>query len=188
MEIKQLHELSAEDLLQLGAFGYRSTEKYELTVEESEDAFKLGLKLVQLDTPYIKSEMNEEEDIRRYAKLAGSGYAFGLLINGALAALAVTEPQAWNNTLMLWHLQVHEAHQRKGCGETLMGHICRFAEESGFRAVTLETQITNVPAIRFYRHCGFTIEAIDKSLYSNNDDGSGEAALFMRKLLKDSPC
>ncbi|MHA7967777.1 GNAT family N-acetyltransferase [Paenibacillus sp. CAU 1782] len=179
-----MQELRAEDLLHLGAFGYRSTEKYELTVEESEHTFGLGLKLVQLDTPYIKSEMNEDEDIRRYGKLAQSGHAFGILLNDSLVALVVTEPQAWNNTLMIWHLQVHEAHQRKGFGRRLMEYVCRFAEEAGFRAVSLETQNTNVPAIRFYKRCGFSIEAIDKSLYSNNDDGSGEAALFMRKKLK----
>jgi ribosomal protein S18 acetylase RimI-like enzyme len=57
------------------------------------------------------------------------------------------------------------------------------AKAAGFRAIGLETQNTNVPAIKFYKKCGFELEGIDMSYYTNHDLESGEIALFMRKKL-----
>jgi ribosomal protein S18 acetylase RimI-like enzyme len=47
----------------------------------------------------------------------------------------------------------------------------------------VETQNTNVPAIRFYRSLGFHLEGIDVSFYSNDDLTSGEVALFLKRRL-----
>ena len=54
---------------------------------------------------------------------------------------------------------------------------------AGLRAIFLETQTTNVPAIRFYRKVGFTLDGIELSLYSNDDWPDGEMALFMKRVL-----
>lgn len=180
-----MNALAEQDLLMLGEFGYCSNEKFDLTREKTENAFALGLRLVSLEQPIVKKAMNEAEDIRRYAKLAASGNAAGVYVDGGLVALAVTEPQTWNNTLMIWHFQVHGDHRRKGYGEALLRYVCRRAAEKGFRAVTLETQNTNVPAIRFYLRCGFEIEGIDASFYSNNESGEEEVALFIEMREKE---
>jgi streptothricin acetyltransferase len=57
------------------------------------------------------------------------------------------------------------------------------SRETGLRAIVCETQNTNVPAIDFYRHIGFTLEGIDLSFYTNDDYLNGEVAIFMKKLI-----
>lgn len=52
-----------------------------------------------------------------------------------------------------------------------------------FGAINLETQNTNVNAIRFYRRSGFEIEGIDLSYYTNDDVEGGEVAIFMKRKL-----
>jgi len=57
------------------------------------------------------------------------------------------------------------------------------ARVAGFRVLVLETQNTNVPAIRFYRKAGFEVEGIDLSYYSNTDITDGEIAIFMKRKI-----
>ena len=57
------------------------------------------------------------------------------------------------------------------------------AKAANLRIVTCETQNTNVPAIRFYRKLGFHMEALNLSLYTNEDYPDGEIALFMKRKL-----
>lgn len=181
MEIKKLYDLSIEELNSLGVFGYTSNQKYEVTKEETLHAFSLQLNLVHLDKPYIKLELNDDDEFDRYKKLVKLGHSLGLYIDNELAAIAIAEPQLWNNTLLLWHFQVHEGFRRKSYGSTLLNKVTDLAKENGFRAVTLETQNTNVPAIHFYKQCGFMIEGVDLSFYN----GIEEVALFMRKKMNE---
>ncbi|MFD0618146.1 GNAT family N-acetyltransferase [Paenibacillus sp. GCM10027629] len=180
MEIKKLVHLTMDEVVTLGDFGYVSSQKYEVKKEESLHAVSINMNLIDLDEPYVKQEMNEEDDLNRYEELVKQGYSLGLYIDNKLAALAISEAQTWNNTLMLWHLHVHEDHRRQKYGYMLLNKVIELAQENGFRAVTLETQNTNVPAIHFYKQCGFEIEGIDLSMY---DLGAGneEVALFMRR-------
>jgi len=180
MEIKQLEQITAEEIISLGDFGYVSKQKYEVTKEESLQSCAISLKLIDLDEPYVKQEMNEEDDLNRYQELVKQGYSLGLYIDNKLVALAISEAQTWNNTLMLWHLHVHEDYRRHGYGHMLLNRVVELAQESGFRAITLEAQNTNVPAIHFYKKSGFEIEGIDLSLYDLGADNE-EVALFIRK-------
>jgi ribosomal protein S18 acetylase RimI-like enzyme len=51
------------------------------------------------------------------------------------------------------------------------------------RSIVLETQTTNVPAIAFYRACGYALQGIDLSFYGNDDLQRGEVAVFMKKAI-----
>ncbi|MFC9708166.1 GNAT family N-acetyltransferase [Paenibacillus sp. NPDC056933] len=184
MEIKRIENLSQEDWLQLGSFGYQSTQKYELTKVVTQGSFSMQLTLINLDDIYVKEELNSTDDLKRYAEIIQLGFSYGLFMDGRLIALAIAEPQHWNNTLMIWHLQVNAKYIRKGYGRLLIDKVYELAQEKGFRAVTLETQNTNVPAIHFYLQCGYQIEGIDVSLYSNNPSQNDEIALYMRKMIK----
>jgi ribosomal protein S18 acetylase RimI-like enzyme len=79
---------------------------------------------------------------------------------------------------------VSEKHRRLKVGKRLMESVIELAKSKGFRAVVLETQNTNVPAIEFYMKCGFELDGIDLSYYTNNDVESGELAFFMKRKLK----
>jgi ribosomal protein S18 acetylase RimI-like enzyme len=77
-----------------------------------------------------------------------------------------------------------QGYRRRGIGRALMNRVVERALASKLRIVVLETQNTNVKAIRFYRSMGFSLEAIDLSLYSNQDVESGEVAFFMKRKLE----
>ncbi|MMZ60870.1 Mycothiol acetyltransferase [compost metagenome] len=66
-------------------------------------------------------------------------------------------------------------------GKALMACTIDLARSEGFRAVDLETQNTNAPAVDFYKQCGFELDGIDVSFYTNNDLNDGEVAFFMKK-------
>jgi ribosomal protein S18 acetylase RimI-like enzyme len=64
-----------------------------------------------------------------------------------------------------------------------MNRVLTRAREAGMRSVVCETQSTNTGAIRAYRRLGFRLEAIDISLYSNEDYPDKEVAVFMKHRL-----
>lgn len=53
------------------------------------------------------------------------------------------------------------------------------AKELGLRAVVLETQSCNSPAIELYLRCGFTFIGLDTLCYTNEDIKRGEVRLEM---------
>jgi ribosomal protein S18 acetylase RimI-like enzyme len=73
------------------------------------------------------------------------------------------------------------AHRGAGAGRSLLEHVEAAARAQGLTKVVCETQAQNVPAIGFYRACGYAVEGIDLSYYSNDDDNHGEVALFVKK-------
>ena len=106
--------------------------------------------------------------------------------NGLYWKLAADgERREWNGTLWVHEFHVRPEVQRRGIGRQLMDELARRAAAAGLRALTLETQNTNVAAIRFYRALGLSIEGIDVGYYSNDDLGpQGTVAVFMRRRLR----
>ena len=54
---------------------------------------------------------------------------------------------------------------------------------AGLRTMRVETQNTNVRAIRFYRRVGLQTDAVDITFYTNHDLEGGEVAVFMKRRL-----
>jgi len=75
----------------------------------------------------------------------------------------------WNNRMRVWEFLVDEAFRRKGIGSLLMNHAVKVARERGARMLVLETQICDVPAIKFYLKFGFDLIGFDVAAYSNED-------------------
>jgi ribosomal protein S18 acetylase RimI-like enzyme len=78
---------------------------------------------------------------------------------------------------------VAESYRRMGIGQQLMDRLAERAAPAGLSAMVVETQSTNVPAIRFYRKAGFVLEGIDISYYTNHDYPDGEMAVFLKRRL-----
>jgi ribosomal protein S18 acetylase RimI-like enzyme len=183
LEIKTLREISEQQFVELVAdSGYTSTQKYAVSKQESTERTLIALELVELDEPYIKRWGRDDElEDEVYPKALAQGLSLGAYLDGKLVGLAITERRDWNETLWLWEFHVAAAQRRRGIGRKLMSALEERARAAGLRVIALETQNTNVPAIRFYRALGFEIEGIDLSLYSNDDVEGGEVALFMKK-------
>lgn len=166
--------------------GYESDEKYAVEKAESDERTVFSVQLVGLDQPYRSSFVDDfiEEEFQRFLSYLPQGYSFGAYHGGRLVGFAIGEVEVWNRSLRIWEFQVMEGYRRQGIGRALMSRVVERALESMLRIVVLETQNTNVKAIRFYRSMGFSLEAIDLSLYSNHDMDGGEVAFFMKRRLE----
>jgi ribosomal protein S18 acetylase RimI-like enzyme len=167
------------------AGGYTTTEIYRVAWSESDAQTTFSLTLEPLPRPKPFRFPFGEEELDRYAALAPNEYSFGAYDSDALVGIALGEEMAWNRTVWVWEFHVAEAYHRQGIGRRLMAAVAERARAAGQRALVLETQNTNVPAIRFYRRVGCTIEGVDISYYTNEDTQPGNTvAVFMKLRLE----
>lgn len=167
------------------AGGYTTTEIYRVAWAESDTMTTFSLTLEPLPRPEQFRFPLPAEDVERYMALASNEFCFGAYDGEALVGVALAEPREWNRTLWVWEFHVAEAYHRRGIGRRLMAAVADRARAAGRRALVLETQNTNVPAIRFYRRVGYTLEGIDVSYYTNEDMLPGRTvAVFMKLRLE----
>ena len=77
-------------------------------------------------------------------------HAYGLWDGTQLVAIMEVTPETWNNRLRITNLFVQEGYRRRGFGTLLMTRAREIARAQGRRALILETQSCNYPAISFY--------------------------------------
>jgi len=171
--------LNADTLAEINR-GYTSTTRYHASKIETSERTVISLELEKLPVPYFKRWDSDDEELARYQEIATLGYSLAAYEKEQIVGLALCEPRTWNGTLWIWEFHVDESHRRRGIGRRLMEALAEKSRNEGFRALGLETQNTNTPAIAFYRALGFEIEAIDLSFYTNSDVDDGEVAIFMR--------
>jgi ribosomal protein S18 acetylase RimI-like enzyme len=179
-KIEALQSIDLETLQRL-IRGYTSHEKYRVSVEESESRVSFVLELVTLKNPYQK--IYELDTFEEYEQIVNFGFSLAAYEDEQIVGIALSRPQEWNGSLWIHEFHVLEAYQGKGIGRELMEAVAQKAREAKFRLIFCETQNTNVPAIRFYRKLGFHMEALNLSLYTNEDYPDGEIALFMKRKL-----
>ncbi len=177
MEIRRLDKFSKQELLSV-MDGFVSDEAYLAEKTETDQETKITLRLVKLPKPNIKKYELAEESI--YERVVPTGFSFGVFEIGEIAAIAIAEKLDWNKSLWVWEFHVKEAQRGKGIGKMLMERLFDEAKKAGLRTVVCETQNTNVPAIRFYRKLGFSMEGVDLSLYADFC-AKAEFAVFMKK-------
>ena len=124
-------------------------------------------------------------DVYKRQVLAGGPLALGAYDGEMWVGVAVGERRDWNRTLWLHEFHVAAGHHRQGIGRRLMDALAERARAAGLRALMLETQNTNVPAIRFYRRVGFTLDGLNVAYYTNDDLRPDlTVALFMTRRLE----
>lgn len=140
------------------------------------DAMELGfvLREERVDPPLRKIyDPPAEEDLQRLP--------FTLVAedDGALVGLAAAGHVEWNGRVHLWHLYVAPDRRGLGIGRALVDQALAYARRVGARALYVETQNVNYPAVQFYRRLGFRLAGLDTSLYDPRGPGGGEVALYL---------
>ena len=102
---------------------------------------------------------------------------FGCMEGSNLLGFIELSQEDWNNRLRISNILVTEAKRYQGIGKQLMAKAVEVCNTNGNRALVLETQSCNDPAIRFYRACGFTLIGCDLTHYSNEDIDRKEVRL-----------
>ncbi len=179
VRIEPLRELDEADLRRL-IVGYDTTEMYSYTKTESRERTEIVFDLVQ--RPFEKKFPLPAAMIGYYQHVVTVGLSFKAIDDDAFVGIAIADKQ-WNGLAIVWELHVAADYRRRGIGRGLLASVEDAARSSGLRGVSIETQSSNVPAIDFYRACGYDIGAIDSSFYSNDDVARGEVNVFMRKAL-----
>jgi ribosomal protein S18 acetylase RimI-like enzyme len=103
--------------------------------------------------------------------------------DGRLIAFLDAELEPWRGVLKVFNLLVDEQYRRQGIGTNLMQKALDFAIDSKCRAISVEAQATNWPALSFYTKMGFEICGVDDHLYTNRDLERKEVALFLYREL-----
>lgn len=182
--IQPLTELN-DDLLAL-IQGYTAEALYAVEKVEQEGLATITLRLEELDTPFVKRFDPPDDYLAgHYQEVVTKGMSFAAYDAGRPVGIALAEAQEWNRTLWVWEFHVAPSHHGQGIGRRLMQALADKGKAAGLRIINCETQSTNVPAIRFYRSVGFTVEGIDLSYYTNEDmEPRREVAVFMKRRLE----
>jgi ribosomal protein S18 acetylase RimI-like enzyme len=95
-----------------------------------------------------------------------------------LVGMAGVRIEAWNRRAVLCHLYVAPQSRGKGIGGSLVSAAIAAARARAARCLWVETQTTNVGAVRFYERMGFKWCGFDTALYDPNHVRPDEVALF----------
>lgn len=182
VEIRTLTDLTRDDLERI-APGYVSHEVYRVTKTETPQRTVFALELEALAEPYEGKIPRMSDTFDYYLGLLSEGIVVGAYDGTELVGLAICDREDWHGALIIWEFHVMPRRQGQGIGAQMMTEVVARARAEGLRMISVETSNTNVPAIRFYRKLGFTIDSFDLSFYSNEDLAKGEITLFMRRYL-----
>ena len=181
----QIRLMQEADITHLDEIDPTATSSSYLEIEvDTGPGINHGFRLVEreLCPPIIKGDSYrygwaEREHARR--KLAEeSGLMVVVEDEGKLLGAMEVEPSDWNNAATIWNVLLSPAARGKGVGRRLIGWASVWAREHGYRALLLETQSNNVAACRFYQSCGFQLVGFNTMLYTNDDIGRQDVALF----------
>ncbi len=159
-----------------------------LRVTKGGDGLEVGftLQIEPLDEPFrsqgygIVRERDREEIRKRM-----DAQALQLVVedNARLIGFLDAEIESWRKVVKIWDILVDEDHRRQGIGTELMRRAREFATKNSCRALVVETQTTNWPALNFYLKMGFRICGVDDHFYTNRDPDRKEVALFLYREL-----
>lgn len=183
-------KMTPGDLIALDQIDPNFTSTSYLDVEMEHRAGVLTISFTErpFETPFTKTEGyrydTDQIELTRY-RLEQSKNALVMVAEheGRLVGILEVEAETWRNTALVWALFVDKAWRGQGVGAKLLREAEKWAKRKRFRAMVLETQTNNVPAIRFYEKHGYAINGFDRYFYSNQDTEKKEVAVFMYKIL-----
>jgi len=109
--------------------------------------------------------------------------AFGMFDRKKLIGFIEGEYVSWNNTFTIWEVYVEPKYRKKGIGYQLFKHMERHVLDLNARAITLEVQSCNDPAIKFYEKVGMHFIGLNTLFYTNYDIQNKEVKLTYGKRM-----
>ncbi|MBU1141017.1 MAG: GNAT family N-acetyltransferase [Firmicutes bacterium] len=108
---------------------------------------------------------------------------FAIFEHKKMIAVIEGSIESWNNRYRVWNFLVDKKYRGEGYGQMLFQHIEKVAKDAGARAIILEVQSCNDPAIGFYIKQGLYFVGLNTMEYSNDDIQNKEVRLEMGKRL-----
>ncbi|MGV2939345.1 GNAT family N-acetyltransferase [Mesobacillus sp. LC4] len=161
-------------------YEYTSEKYYDIHIEQKDNGWNFSLAEERFAVPFEKKL--EEEIFEPYKE--GSEVYFADYKEEE-AAVMVIQHMEWNNTLFIHDLYVYKRFKKIGIGRSLIEVAKKRATELGVRAINLETQTSNYPAIQFYIKNGFDLIGLNSIFYSNEDIEKKEVRIEMGYKLEN---
>ena len=153
-------------------FRYETAFYYDPVLTETPEGWRLALGRKPFPAPVTKqftdtllSPWLEEPQV------------FAARLDGRDLGYLELSHEKWNDRMRIANLWVAEGRRRQGIGAALMARAEAEARRAGARALVLETQSCNHPAISFYRRQGFALTGLDLTAYSQTDVEKQEVRL-----------
>jgi ribosomal protein S18 acetylase RimI-like enzyme len=175
----KIHELFKKDYEGYTIeYVYRTKSYYEVKVKDRRHfAFVLKKK-----NRWRKVEKKSESKL--FEANIKNPKVFAIIDNKKIVAVIEGSKEEWNQTYRIWNLNVEKRYRRQSYGKTLMDHIIKVAKKEKCRAIVLEVQSCNMPAIEFYFKQGFRFIGLNTISYSNQDIKKKEVRLEMGLIIK----
>jgi ribosomal protein S18 acetylase RimI-like enzyme len=186
-EIRVLHPFTQAEIWPI-LDGYETEEVYLVEKTESDQHSVIDIRLVRLEQAFHDDFYGDfsPEEYQRYLGLIPQGYSFGAYRDERLIGFALGEALPDEHFLRVWEFHVASEFRRMGVGRALMERVIQKARGDHLSMILLETQNTNVRAVRFYRSMGFALEALDFSPphYAHpRDNEVHQVAFYMKARL-----
>ena len=173
MQFKNLESLKS-------TFTYESPFFYDVIFQKKTK--DLGWSINMIKTPFEPPFHKYSEELIADAYKSKAHFFFAYLKNlgeSQKIGWICVDHFSWNNTSRLWDIDILVSYRHQGLGTELMNFVKRICNEKGSRAIVLECQSSNYPAIQFYEKMGFQLSGFDSIAYSNNDLDKHEIRLEM---------
>ncbi len=158
---------------------YTSKEYYDVDLQRTDDGFQISIQKKKFTKPFIHSLEDSEYQDKLYEDWWEDAEAFGITEDNKLLAAIEICPESWTNRLIITELFVDEKLRGQGYGKKLLDIAKKITVEKNYRTLILETQSSNINAVDFYLHAGFTLIGFDSCCYTNTDLERKEVRLNM---------
>lgn len=164
-------------------------QNYELDCKYQTKAyFDISIKKKKDITIHIKRKRLRKKTEKGFVSHLYESYiekpqVFAIFDRKKVIAVIEGSIESWNNRYRVWNFLVDKKYRREGFGQMLFKHIETIAKDSGARALILEVQSCNDPAISFYMKQGLHFVGLNTMEYSNDDIQNKEVRLEMGKRL-----
>ena len=158
---------------------YTSKEYYDVNMQRTDDGFQISIQKKKFTKPFIHSLEDCEYQDKLYEDWWEDAEAFGITEDNKLLAAIEICPESWTNRLIITELFVDEKLRGQGYGKKLLNIAKKITVEKNYRTLILETQSSNINAVDFYLHEGFTLIGFDSCCYTNTDLERKEIRLNM---------
>ncbi|MDY0236237.1 MAG: GNAT family N-acetyltransferase [Gudongella sp.] len=175
-EIKKLDESYKGEELD---FFYNSEFYYDIQKSYHEDSINFRFVKKHFSTPIEKRFktilMEDHYD---------NPILYGVIYKEKVVAYLEMVYEKWNNRMRITNILVEHDFRNKGIGKLLMEKAYEVSKNHGARAIVVETQSCNFPAINFYKVLEFKIVGFDLQAYSNEDVDRLEVRVELGKSIK----
>ena len=159
-------------------FRYTTQHHYRVSFLQSPENIQ-----IQLTREAFPESITKSFESSLFSQWLVNPRVYGAFEGDSLLGFIELSDEDWNNRLRIANLWVDEKYRYQGIGKMLTTKAIETAKAAGQRALVLETQSCNDPAIRFYLSCGFELIGLDANHYQNDDVARGEVRLEFGKSL-----